>query len=341
MTTASAPGTAGVPAAGVPVAGVPTAGVPAATLVTSEQATATRASVPADATASRGAGPRVRRRGGIAWLGLTPFAAYVLLFLAVPAVIAVGSGFFDASGHLTLANLTAFRDPSVLRAFGGSFGLSAASAVIGAVVGALVCWALAALRPDGIVRSMIDSAASVLAQFGGVMLAFAFIATIGTQGLVTAWLVSTFHWDLNADGAFLYTVPGLVIPYVYFQVPLMVLTFMPALEGVKTQWGEAAATLGASRLTYWRRVALPVLAPAFWGSLLLLFANGFSSFATAAALISQGGIVPLTIRAQLTSETIIGLQNVAGVLALGMVVVMAVVMGAYSLLQRRAARWQR
>ena len=326
MTTASAPGAAGVPAA---------------TLVTSEQATAAPAGTPADATARRGAGPRVRRRGGIAWLGLTPFAAYVLLFLAVPALIAVGSGFFDATGHLTLANLAAFGDPSVLRAFGGSFGLSAVSAVLGAVIGAVVCWALAALRPDGIVRSMIDSAASVLAQFGGVMLAFAFIATIGTQGLVTAWLVSTFHWDLNADGAFLYTVPGLVIPYVYFQVPLMVLTFMPALEGVKTQWGEAAATLGASRATYWRRVALPVLAPAFWGSLLLLFANGFSSFATAAALISQGGIVPLTIRAQLTSETIIGLQNVAGVLALGMVVVMAVVMGAYSLLQRRAARWQR
>jgi putative spermidine/putrescine transport system permease protein len=336
MTTASAPGTAGVPAAGVPATPVP-----AATLVTSEPATAARAGTPADATARRGAGPRVRRRVGVAWLGLTPFAAYVLLFLAVPAVLAVGSGFFDVSGHPTLANLAAFRDPSVLRAFGGSFGLSAASAVIGAVVGALVCWALAALRPDGIVRSMIDSAASVLAQFGGVMLAFAFIATIGTQGLITAWLVSTFHWDLNADGAFLYTVPGLVIPYVYFQVPLMVLTFMPALEGVKTQWGEAAATLGASRLTYWRRVALPVLAPAFWGSLLLLFANGFSSFATAAVLISQGGIVPLTIRAQLTSETIIGLQNVAGVLALGMVVVMAVVMTAYSLLQRRAARWQR
>lgn len=282
-----------------------------------------------------------RRRPGVAWLGLTPFAAYVLLFLAVPAVIAVCSGFTTGDGAFTLANLAAFRDPSVLRAFGGSFGLSAVSAVIGAVIGALVCWALSALRPDGLVRSMIDSAASVLAQFGGVMLAFAFIATIGAQGLVTTWLVSAFGLDLNADGAFLYTVPGLVIPYVYFQVPLMVLTFMPALEGVRSQWGEAAATLGASRATYWRRIALPVLAPAFWGSLLLLFANAFSSFATAAALISQGGIVPLTIRTQLTSETIIGLQNVAGVLALGMVVVMAVVMGAYSLLQRRAARWQR
>ena len=323
MTTASAPGA--VPAA--PVAAGPAA--------------SSAAPAVAGATTRRGAGPRVRRRGGIAWLGLTPFAAYVLLFLAVPAVIAVGSGFFDASGAFTFANLAAFADPSVLRAFAASFGLSAVSAVIGAVVGAVVCWALAALRPDGFVRSVIDSAASVLAQFGGVMLAFAFIATIGAQGLVTTWLISVFHVDLNAGGAFLYTVPGLVIPYVYFQVPLMVLTFMPALEGVKAQWGEAAATLGASRLTYWRRIGLPVLAPAFWGSLLLLFANGFSSFATAAALISQGGIVPLTIRAQLTSETIIGLQNVAGVLAFGMVVVMVVVMGGYSLLQRRAARWQR
>ncbi len=326
MTTASA----GAPA--------PAASAPATSATSPVLPTSARAS--ADAV-RRGAGPRVRRRVGLAWLGLTPFAAYVLLFLAVPAVIAVGSGFFTDDGAFTLTNLAAFADPSVLRAFGGSFGLSAVSAVIGAVIGALVCWALSALRPDGLVRSMIDSAASVLAQFGGVMLAFAFIATIGAQGLVTTWLVAAFHVDLNADGAFLYTVPGLVIPYVYFQVPLMVLTFMPALEGVKTQWGEAAATLGASRATYWRRIALPVLAPAFWGSLLLLFANGFSSFATAAALISQGGIVPLTIRTQLTSETLIGLQNVAGVLAFGMVVVMAVVMGAYALLQRRAARWQR
>lgn len=326
MTTASA----GAPA--------PAASAPATSATSPVLPTSARAS--ADAV-RRGAAPRVRRRVGLAWLGLTPFAAYVLLFLAVPAVIAVGSGFFTDDGAFTLTNLAAFADPSVLRAFGGSFGLSAVSAVIGAVIGALVCWALSALRPDGLVRSMIDSAASVLAQFGGVMLAFAFIATIGAQGLVTTWLVAAFHVDLNADGAFLYTVPGLVIPYVYFQVPLMVLTFMPALEGVKAQWGEAAATLGASRATYWRRIALPVLAPAFWGSLLLLFANGFSSFATAAALISQGGIVPLTIRTQLTSETLIGLQNVAGVLAFGMVVVMAVVMGAYSLLQRRAARWQR
>jgi putative spermidine/putrescine transport system permease protein len=287
------------------------------------------------------AGSGRRRRPSVAWLGFTPFAAYVVLFLAIPAVIAVASGFFTADGAFTVANLRALQDPTIVKAFQGSFVVSVSSALLGAVIGALVCFALLGTRADGILRTAIDSAASVLAQFGGIMLAFAFIATIGFQGFVTLWLKTAFGLDLNANGALLYSVPGLIIPYTYFEVPLMVLTFMPAMEGLKATWGEAAATLGATRFRYWTRIAMPVLAPAFWGSVLLLFANAFSSFATAAALLSQGGIVPLTIRQQLTSETVVGVSNTAGVLALGMLVVMVVVMGAYSLLQRRAARWQR
>jgi putative spermidine/putrescine transport system permease protein len=86
---------------------------------------------------------------------------------------------------------------------------------------------------------------------------------------------------------------------------------------------------------------MPVLAPSFFASFLLLIANAFSSYATAAALSSQGSsIVPLQIRTALTSETVLGRENVAGVLALGMIVIMAVVMCAYALVQRRASRWQ-
>ena len=85
-----------------------------------------------------------------------------------------------------------------------------------------------------------------------------------------------------------------------------------------------------------------MLAPSFLGSLLLLFANAFSSYATAAALISQGSqIVPLQIRGALVSETVLGRENMAGALALGMIVVMVVVMTGYSALQTRASRWQR
>ena len=274
------------------------------------------------------------------YLGLTPFAAYVLLFLAVPTLIALGAGFADDKGAFTLDNILVLADPVILRAFGSSFWVSAVTAIAGALVGALVCFALLGLRADGGVRSFVDSVSSVLAQFGGVMLAFAFIAAIGTQGLVTVFLQG-LGVGIYDDGVWLYEVPGLLLPYFYFQVPLMVITFMPALEGLKSQWAEANATLGGTRLTYWTRIAVPVLAPAFLGSLLLLFANAFSSYATAAALISQGAqIVPLQIRGALISETVLGRANVAGALAIGMIVVMVIVMWGYSALQTRTARWQ-
>jgi putative spermidine/putrescine transport system permease protein len=281
-------------------------------------------------------------RIGIAkYVGLTPFALYVLVFLAVPTVLAVGTGFFTGDGGFTLDNIAGMFTPAVLTTFFSSFWVSAVTAVVGAIVGALVCYAMMGTKAEGTLRAIIDSASSVLAQFGGVMLAFAFIATIGSSGLITKFLVDAFGVNINANGPFLYTVPGLLPVYIYFQVPLMIITFMPALEGLKPQWAEANSTLGGTRFTYWTRIAFPVLAPSFFGSLLLLFANAFSSYATAAALISQGSqIVPLQIRAALVSETVLGRENFAGALALGMIVVMVLVMTGYSALQRRTSRWQ-
>ena len=284
---------------------------------------------------------RARRSFSWAWLGLTPFAAYVLLFLALPTVLAVGSGFFTKSGEFTWSNVAALGDPLVLAGFANSAGLSLVTALVGAIAGALVCYALLGTNPEGALRSSVDAAAGVLAQFGGVMLAFAFIATIGIQGVVTLLLRDTFGIDIFAGGVWLYELPGLVLPYIYFQIPLMVITFMPALSALKPQWAEANLALGGTRASFWARIGVPVLAPAFIASLLLLFANAFSSYATAAALASQGSqIVPLQIRAALTSETVLGRENLAGALALGMIVVVGLVMALYSLVQRRAARWQ-
>jgi putative spermidine/putrescine transport system permease protein len=304
----------------------------------------TAAVTTASASTTRGAGKSSRRRSAV-WLGLTPFAIYVILFLAIPAVLAVGSGFFSSTGSFTFANFSALTDPSVQSDYYGTLGLSAFTAIVGAIIGALICLALLATKPDGALRTVIDSASSVLAQFGGVMLAFAFIVTIGANGLITQWLVNAgFEKNIFNDfqgNTLLYSVVGLSLPYLYFQIPLMVLTFMPAMEGLKATWGEANATLGGTRFTYWTRIGFPILAPAFFGSVILLFANAFSSYATAAALISQGGLISLDIRGFINSETVVGHQNAAGVLALVMVVTMIIVMYIYSLLERRASRWRR
>ncbi|MFT4285393.1 MAG: ABC transporter permease [Protaetiibacter sp.] len=275
-----------------------------------------------------------------AWIGLAPFLAYVLLFLALPTVLALASGLFTRDGAFTLDNLAALGDPVILGTFWNSTWLSLLTAAVGAVVGALSCYALLGLPETGAVRTAVDAAAGVFAQFGGVMLAFAFIATIGLQGVVTR-LLAGVGIDIFADGPWIYELPGLILPYVFFQVPLMVITFMPALTALRPQWAEANLTLGGTRASFWARVGIPVLAPSFLACALLLFANAFSSYATAAALASQGSqIVPLQIRTALTSETVLGRENLAGALALGMIVVVGVVMALYSLIERRAARWR-
>lgn len=274
-------------------------------------------------------------------LGLVPFTVYIFLFLAVPTLLAVGSGLVDGDGF-TFEHLTVLGSEDVVAAFAATIGVSGLTAFLGAVVGAVLCWALVAIPERTFVRRVVDSASSVLAQFGGIMLAFAFIATIGIQGIVTVSLKEWFGIDIFSGSVWLYELPGLILPYLYFQVPLMVITFLPAMQAVKPGWAEAVATLGGSSVSYWVRVGVPVLSPAFLGSLLLLFANAFSSYATAAALISQGSqIVPLQIRAALIGETGASVASTAGVLAFGMIVIMAVVMFVYGRLMARAARWQR
>ena len=285
--------------------------------------------------------PRTRHRRGVAGLlGLAPFTVYAALFLALPTFLAVWTGLWDGKGNFTWDNFAGLAEPSVLNAFWSSIWLALLTAAIGAVVGALVCYALLGIRATSPIRVTVDAAASVLAQFGGVMLAFVFMAAMGTESIFNKALTG-IGIDIYADSMWLFDMQGLIMPYLYFQLPLMVITFMPAMRALKPQWAEANLSLGGTRRTFWTRIGMPVLAPSFAASYLLLFANAFSAYATAAALMSQGSkIVPLQIRRALTSETVLGRQNLAGALAAGMIVVMVVVMVAYSAIQRRAERWR-
>ena len=284
------------------------------------------------------------RKGGrrlpLAWLGAVPFLAYVGIFLLLPTAIVVVGAFGGPKGP-TLDNLKGLPQDYVVQSFIKSIELSAASAVIGAVFGALLAYAIVSGKPDSALRRFVTSACGVLAQFGGVTLAFAFLATIGPQGFITKLIIDAYGTDIS--GGWLYEpLSGLVLVYSYFQIPLMVLVFLPALDGIKPQWREATDTLGGTGWHYWRHVAAPILWPSFLGATLLLFANAFSAYATVAALVSQGGIiVPLQIANALTSETGAVDTGLGKALALGMVVIVSLVMTGYVLLSRKSARWQR
>ena len=249
--------------------------------------------------------------------------------------------FLDADGLLTLDNLRALTRPAAVSALTNSLILSGSTALIGAVLGGLLAYLISTSSPRGVLRRTALSVSGVLAQFGGVTLAFAFIATVGFSGVVTEALRNWPGVDIFGSG-WLFGLPGLILVYTYFQIPLMVIVFLPALEALRPQWREAAVNLGATTRQYWTRVGLPLLFPAFLGATLLLFANAFAAYATAAALVSQGNpITPLLIRSAQTSEVLLGQQNLGFALALQMIVVVALVMTAYALLLRRTSRWLR
>ncbi|MCO7220067.1 ABC transporter permease subunit [Klenkia sp. PcliD-1-E] len=235
------------------------------------------------------------------------------------------------------ASVTAVTGGAYGRAYLGSLQLSAITAVLGAVLGLALAVAVLQARRGQLLRRLVLTASGVLANFGGIPLAFAFIATIGNAGVVTALL-----GRVGLAGFSLYSMTGLALVYLYFLVPLMVLTIVPALEGLRPQWREASDVLGASAWQYWRRVGGPVLAPPVLGATMLLFASSFAAYATARALVGSSiPLVPLQIADALSSNVLVGSENVGKALALGMVVLVGLVLIFYTWVQRRTQRWLR
>jgi putative spermidine/putrescine transport system permease protein len=280
-----------------------------------------------------------RRRLSLAWLGTLPFFAYTILFLFLPAGSVLLGAFKGAHGGWTTENIGKLFDSPYIDAFKTSIEISLVTALLGGALGLAIAYAAVREHTPRWIRSMLTTFSGVAANFGGIPLAFAFIATLGIQGILTAFLRDHFHWDPTTHGFSLFTKRGVELVYLYFQLPLMILVIAPAIDGLRREWREAAANLGASSFQFWRYVGLPVLMPSILGAVILLFGNAFAAYATAYSLTSGTvNIVPILIGAYYTGN-VLDNPHLAQALALGMFVVLAVMMLLYIPLQRRAARW--
>jgi len=280
-----------------------------------------------------------RRKEGLAWLGLLPFFVFVFLFMLLPVASIFTGSFQDASGAFTLKNFEHLFRPNILNSYLVTIRVSATTAVLGGALGFLIAYAISLGGLPRPLRSFMSTFAGVASNFAGVPLAFAFIATLGRMGLVTVLLRSFFGIDLYDKGFNLYSFWGLVFTYTYFQIPLMILIILPALDGMKKEWREASENLGASSLQYWLHVGIPVLLPSLLAALILLFGNAFGAYATAYAL--TGGLinlVPILIGAQIRGNVLHD-ANLGYTLALGMVIIMTFSIALYSWLQRISSRW--
>ena len=257
-------------------------------------------------------------------IGLGPFAAFAVLFLVLPALRLFLGAFQDAAGHPTLANIAHLMTPVVANSFRASLIVSGASALLGAIAGLAVALALAGPGTPRALRGALLTLSGVASNFAGVPLAFAFLATVGRIGLVTLLLRDWLGINIYNAGFNLLGVGGLTLVYVYFQMPLMVLLIMPAVEGLRREWREASEMLGASAFQHAWRITAPILFPSFAGAALLLFANAFGAVATAYALTGSFiNLVTILLYAEIRGEVLHD-PNLGYALAFGMVAITGV-----------------
>jgi putative spermidine/putrescine transport system permease protein len=276
-----------------------------------------------------------------AWVGVVPFFAFAIMFLILPTSFLAVGGFQDSQGRFTLQNIADLFQPTILAAYLISIKISAASAIGGAIVGFILAYAAIAGGLPRLVRPTLMTFSGVASNFAGVPLAFAFLATLGRTGLVTALLVNYLGFNIYTAGFNLLSFWGLTLTYMYFQIPLMVLIMAPAIDGLKREWREASANLGASAWEYWRYIGLPVLWPPLLGASLLLFANAFGAVATAYALTGSSlNIVTIVLYAQIRGDVLHN-QNLGYALALGMILITGLSNAGYIWLRARSERWLR
>ena len=296
----------------------------------------------------QGAGPVIDRTGSRYWrsktayLGVLPFLIIAGVFLLYPTWSVIVGAFQNSDGKFSLQTLeSVIKSPTTIHAFSNSLEISIKTSVAGAVLGGLFTWALVSGKPGGFFYRFSVALSSVLAQFGGVMLTFAFLATFGFNGLISSFAAKVSPNSFLSDTGWFYGMSGLTILYTFFQIPLMVLVFLPTLENLKPQWREASDALGGKTYEYWLRIGLPILTPSFAGAALLLFVNSFSAYATAATLVNLSDfLVPLAIQTALTSE--VGVDNAAEAksLSLLMVVIVIISMTMYAALRRKVSKWE-
>lgn len=203
------------------------------------------------------------RRGGQPPLPVLVLAAIAILFFALPIV-----GLIQRAPWSQLWDQ--LRAPPTTDALRLSLVCSAGATALAVAFGLPLAWVLARVEFPGrrLARAVVLLPMVLPPVVGGVALFLAF----GRQGLVGQYLYSWFGVTLP------FTTLGAVIAEAFVAMPFFVITVEAALRGLDRRYEEAAATLGAGRLTTFRRVTLPLIAPALGAGAALSWARALGEF---------------------------------------------------------------
>lgn len=264
---------------------------------------------------------------------MLPFILVVLLFFIVPLIYMVISSFSNTDGFTMNQYKAALTNSYILQGFKNSITLSAISALIALVVTLFAVYAI--MRFSEPVRERMLIISNLTSNFSGIPLAFAFIVLLGNSGLFTLLFEK---WGIDGLSSFsLYSWSGLLLIYIYFQLPLSLMLLYPIYHGIQQQWKDAAALLGASTLQFWLKIGIPIMLPGIVGTFSVLFANAMGAYASAYALTgSNYNLIAIRIGALLSGD-IFAQPELASAIAvlLGVTMVTAMLLSEWSIKKTR------
>lgn len=232
------------------------------------------------------------KKSGAKMAFLLPLAFVVILFECVPLVSMVVKSFIDG-GKFTLDNyVSVFTKPAYLVAIKNSLRITLSSAVVGLIVDFLLGMALSSSKGKG--KSLYLSLLNLTSTFSGVPLSIAFITVLGTSGV---FVLIGRQLGIDALANYnLYSLGGMFIIYVYFQIPVGTLLMLPTFEKVRKEWKESARLMNASSIRFWAQVGIPVMMPGILGTFNMLFANAIATYATPYLLVNNSiSLLPVKV----------------------------------------------
>ncbi|MFI9823522.1 molybdate ABC transporter permease subunit [Streptomyces sp. NPDC052013] len=160
--------------------------------------------------------------------------------------------------------------PEVWEALRLSLVCATAATALSLVVGVPLAWVLARteFRGRGLVRALVTLPLVLPPVVGGVALLLA----LGRNGVVGQWLDEWFGITLP------FTTTGVILAETFVAMPFLVISVEGTLRAADPRYEEAAATLGASRFTAFRRVTLPLIAPGIAAGSVLAWARALGEF---------------------------------------------------------------
>jgi len=185
------------------------------------------------------------------------------LFLLAPLVGLLARAPWSGLPHI-------LSDTGVLTALRLSLLCATTATAVSIVLGVPLAWALARVQVRGIsaLRALVTLPLVLPPVVGGVALLFA----LGRRGLLGQYLDHWFGVTLP------FTTPGVIVAETFVAMPFLIITVEGAFRAADRGLEEAASTLGASRLTVFRRVTLPLISPSLFAGAVLCWARALGEF---------------------------------------------------------------